>query len=648
VSDALDTLIGRYLDGTAGAEDVSRLDEQVRSDPSARRALFLAAAMDVHLRECLAEGDRLAGTQDTSSGGACSPARRYRFVWIAAAAAVLAVAVGLGLVLGRYPSPEASGTYRVVGGGQVRRGSVILAEAGTASVALGGYCRVDLDPGSALRIAGSKRAEEVVLKHGRVVCEADRGVGTFAVRSEVGTVSVTGTRFAVTMIEDKGDDDMFDRRMAVRVLAGAVLVSGAWGEMTLRAGQAATVPPPEAVLRKISARLDLPADQQKKIDRMLSTARVRSFRAEYRTDVRGRLFEVAHTTLSSTMPKIMPKKVSPKIRAIRMKLRAGPPKPGDIARIRMTVQKRTRKIMMKVIHKTADDLADDAAADDRLVAWLLSRKIRARLPGHKITILDAEIKKAGITDREPTYFVTAKARVEAAIKGYDPDITGIIDPKTGAIIVSDAESGAPPPDKALTGRVAARLRAALAPLNLTGPAAKKIEAMLTDQAIEGRRVAYCTAVRPRLFSAARDKQQKTLPKKMPAKVQAKVTAIRMRLKLGGPPPKEDIARIQRAMMKRTRPIMMQTLHGTADAVALAAASDERLVAASVAAGIQAKLPADKREAFAAAIKDAGITNDVSAYVTQAEQRIEKAFAAYDPDITGFVDPNTGKVIVKDD
>ena len=640
MTDALDALITRYLAGTAEGDDVRQLDEQLRADPEARSALFLAAAMDVHLHECMAE----AGDAATEA-----PVRpRHRFAWIAAAAAVLALAVGLTMFATRYPDPRASGAYSVVGGGEVRRGSVIFAKAGTASLALGSYCRVDLDPGSRLKIAGKKYAEEVELEQGRVVCQADRGVGTFAVQTEVGTVSVTGTRFAVTMIEDKGDEDMFDKRMAVRVLAGAVLVSGAWGEMTLSAGEATTVPPPEAVLRKIVAGLDLPADEQKKTDRMLSTSRVRSFRAEYRTEVRGRLFEVAHKTLSSTMSKIMPKKVSPKIRAIRMKLRAGPPKPGDIARIRMAVQKRTRKIMMKVIHKTADDLADAAAADDRLVAWLLSRKIRAKLPGQKITILDAAIKEAGISDTEPPYFAAAKARVEAAIKGYDPDITGIIDPKTGKIIVSDAESGAPIADGLLTGRVAKRLRAALAPLDLPKATGRKIEAMLTDQAIEGERATYCMAVRPRLFAAARDTQQKTLPKKMPAKVQAKVMAIRMSLKLGGPPPKEDIARIQRAMMKRTRPVMMQNLHGTADAVALAAAGDERLVTASLAAKIQAKLPADKREAFAAAIKDAGITNDVSAYVTQAVRRIEAAIKSYNPDISGFVDPRTGKVTIEDD
>ena len=125
-------------------------------------------------------------------------------------------------------------------------------------------------------------------------------------------------------------------------------------------------------------------------------------------------------------------------------------------------------------------------------------------------------------------------------------------------------------------------------------------------------------------------------------------AIRTRLKLGGPPAKADIARIQREVMKRTRTLMMQNIHGAADAVAVAAAKDEGLVAAGLATKIRAKLPDDKRAAFQAAVKNAGITGDESVYLAQAERRIEAAIESFDPDISGIVDPNTGKVILKED
>ena len=124
-------------------------------------------------------------------------------------------------------------------------------------------------------------------------------------------------------------------------------------------------------------------------------------------------------------------------------------------------------------------------------------------------------------------------------------------------------------------------------------------------------------------------------------------AIRMRLKLGGPPPKEDIAQVQRAVMARTRPQMMQNLHSSADLVAAAAASDAALVAADTAAAVKAKLPTDKRQAFGAAVTKAGITGDESAYITQVEQRIGAAIKSFDPDISGIVDTRTGKVIVQD-
>ena len=652
MSDVLDVLISRYLDGTAGRDDVQSLDRQLRDDPAARRELFLAAAMDSHLRDCLAEGDTgvspvILELQAQATDRAKPSRRRRRAGWLAAAA-VLALAAGVALMMGRYPDPQVSGAYRIAGGGAAQRGAQILAEGGTATVALGGYCSVNLDAGGALEIAGARRAEEIVLTQGRAVCQADRGVGTFAVRTDVGTVSVTGTRFAVSLIEPTGDKDMFDKRMAVRVLAGAVLVSGTWGQMTLNAGQAATVPPPESVLRKIVADLDVEPAEGKKIERMLARERVAAFRAEYRTAVRRRLFDVAHKALSTSMPKIMPTKVAPKIQAIRRKMRAGPPKAGDMVRIRMAMQKRTRAIMMKVIHATADELADAAAGDDRHVAWLLARKIRTRLPGAKITLLDAAIDAAGMTDREPVYLAQAAARVAAAIKAYDPDITGIIDPKTGQVTVDDAELGLPVTDKALTGRIAKTMRGVLEGLDLPEATKGKVEALLTDSAIEAQRGTYCMAARGRLFAAARTRQATALPAKMPGKVQAKVMAIRTRLKLGGPPPKTDIARIQGAAMKRTRTVMMQSLHASADAVAVAAAGDEKLVANSLAAKIRTKLPPDKHEAFAAALKAAGITGDESAYVARVRQRIDATIESYDPDISGLVDPNTGKVIVTDD
>jgi len=104
-------------------------------------------------------------------------------------------------------------------------------------VVLGGYCRVEMQPESSLRIEGSPRAEEIRLNRGEVRCSVDRGVGSFRVRTDAGTVSVTGTEFAVSILEELGET-----RMHVSVSAGSVLLRGIWGEHELKADQEVVLP----------------------------------------------------------------------------------------------------------------------------------------------------------------------------------------------------------------------------------------------------------------------------------------------------------------------------------------------------------------------------------------------------------------------
>lgn len=640
MNDSLDVLILRYLDGTATPEETSRLDGLLRNDEGARKALLLAAAQDVQLKEILAA--------DAVSGNLQFPIRSRRYLpAFAAAAAVLIAVLGLGLLLNRYPAPRISGAYEIVGGGEIQRGSVVSTSEGHGTVTLGDYCRVQVETNSTIKVEGKKYAEQVFLQEGTVLCEADRGVGEFRVRTTIGTVYVTGTKFAVQMPGKEGGNDMFDKRMVVQVLAGAVLVNGAWGTTTLRAGEKASLPPPETMIGGIVAGLNLPADTQKKMDRTLSASRVAELRASYRVEMRGRLFDAARGKLQATMPKIMPEKVSPKVRAIRSKKRAGPPSKADIARIRMASQKRARKVMMVTLHKTADELTAEAMKDDRFIAWLLARTVRAKMPGEKVAAFDTAVKNAGASDSEPEYLAKAESAIESAINVYDPDITGIIDTETGAVIVSDEELGVPLKDDALAERIAKKLNGILAELDVDAEKMKTITPMLTNTEIEGARANYCIAVRARLFEAARKKQVTALPEKMPTIVQSKVMAIRTRVRAGGPPAPADIARIQSSVMKKTRTIMMHNLHDTADAVAVKAVKDEKLIAAYIASAIREKLPEDKKAALDTGLKKAGITGDESTYVSEIEERIELAIETYDPDLAGIVSPVTGKVIVED-
>ncbi|MCY2931280.1 MAG: FecR domain-containing protein [Planctomycetota bacterium] len=173
------------------------------------------------------------------------PRRRRRIGWRVPVAAAAGVLLALGawalLAPASYPAPRAGGDYRLVSGQRVERGSVLAAGEGKATVELGGYCRLALDPHARVRLAGGERAEQVFLEAGAATCEVDRNVGTFTVQTEVGTVSVKGTKFTVRVLDSKGDEPMVTKRLVVHVLVGAVLVSGAWGSMPVQAGQEQTL-----------------------------------------------------------------------------------------------------------------------------------------------------------------------------------------------------------------------------------------------------------------------------------------------------------------------------------------------------------------------------------------------------------------------
>ncbi|MFW6108265.1 MAG: FecR domain-containing protein [bacterium] len=167
--------------------------------------------------------------------------RRWALAGAAIAAGLLAT-VGVWWLLGAYPGPRAAGPLTVVGGGPVQRGATLVARERPATVSLGGYCRVRLHPGSRVRVAGEREAEEVFLEQGGVTCEVEPGAGRFAVATPVGKVTVTGTEFTVQLLGGKGDETMRGMQMLVRVAMGAVLVSGSWGQVTLGEGEERRVP----------------------------------------------------------------------------------------------------------------------------------------------------------------------------------------------------------------------------------------------------------------------------------------------------------------------------------------------------------------------------------------------------------------------
>ena len=158
---------------------------------------------------------------------------RWRIPGLLAATVALAVLCGLAIVHYRNREPEIAVIPVLPRGETMDSG-----ETGrTIQLGVNGYCHVDLSPRTQVIRKGEEGAEELYLTRGTVQCEVDKKVGTFAVQSNVGTVTVTGTKFTVKVPEAKGGANMSVKKMVVRVITGAVILSGAFGELSLAADQ---------------------------------------------------------------------------------------------------------------------------------------------------------------------------------------------------------------------------------------------------------------------------------------------------------------------------------------------------------------------------------------------------------------------------
>ncbi len=131
-----------------------------------------------------------------------------------------------------YAAPTASGDYQVEGRGRIERGAVIHTGEGVANLCMGGYADVTMKPGSTVQLAGAEGAEEIILTRGEIECEVDADAEKlFTVQTELGTVSVVGTRFTVQLTGE--ETAMNGKKMLVKVLAGAVMVTGLTGAQSV-------------------------------------------------------------------------------------------------------------------------------------------------------------------------------------------------------------------------------------------------------------------------------------------------------------------------------------------------------------------------------------------------------------------------------
>ena len=152
-----------------------------------------------------------------------------------AAALLVAAVVGWLVMPRRYHEPRADGDFHLlaVEAGQelpapVQRGSRLVSGANGASVALGGYCDVALEPDAEITVLGEPGKEAVELHRGEVHARVRPTRGEFTLVTPLGPVEVSGTEFTTTVKYPdllKGENAMSSR--TTRVLVTVAVLSGA-------------------------------------------------------------------------------------------------------------------------------------------------------------------------------------------------------------------------------------------------------------------------------------------------------------------------------------------------------------------------------------------------------------------------------------
>lgn len=176
--------------------------------------------------------------------------RRRRWLWAAVVAVAITLVIGVGVTLFGQQKEElkneeltASGVT-VDGRGPVVRGATVRTTSDKGQLTLGGYCTVELQPYTTVRIEGTTNDEQVVLLSGEVACTVQPNRGGFEVVTPQGRVKVSGTRFHVRLHSGRTPDGRAAEWTVVQVEEGSVTAVGTWGETDLSAGDHRRFPPP--------------------------------------------------------------------------------------------------------------------------------------------------------------------------------------------------------------------------------------------------------------------------------------------------------------------------------------------------------------------------------------------------------------------
>ena len=425
-----------------------------------------------------------------------------------------------------------------------------------------------------------------------------------------------------------------------KVVAADEALASPDSERCLGAGVAPT-------LKEVVGSLELSKELLKPIRPLLLAKKVEEFRMNHWWEARERLFSVARESVEATMGEAMPKKMQEGVSAIRSSLMLGGAPPEiERVRVRMGARSGAQRTMGPVLHGVADQVADEVAADDRLIANLRAAELRAKLPEGKAAAFDEALKKAGIFGEESDYTERAVAAVKAAVAGYVPRTAGLVDPKTGNVVAAE-EVGVPAKDEKLWPETQKIVRAVIEKSGLSDEDMGKLEVLLLTHDFEPERLSYCGELREKLFEAARKKLRALMPERMSKSIQPGISAIRERTAAGGPLSVVDRSRVRRAVMKQTRREVMPLLHAAGGELALKAVGDAAFLAGRLAEGLVAKLDDEKAAKFRAALSKAGLSGREAACIAEAEKRVLTFIESWKPDLTGIIDPKTGEVIVEE-
>lgn len=257
-------LIRRYLDGECTDQESAELSQQLRENPQAAESFADAARMDALLTTLLRTErqssevlSRLAlerpDGEDAVVAEVPKPTMRRwrRFHWLAIAVVAVSLLVAI-LYLPWQNDPGGqscevlSGNVLVEGVGKmrIREGSTIRVAGKTrAAIRLSDGSHIELEPATRAILHGQSqgRRQVVELLQGGGTFRVEKVPGDFQVATNLGTVTVLGTRFSVWIAppgNSKGANaNPQSAALAVAVLVGSVQVEVAGKTYVLGSGE---------------------------------------------------------------------------------------------------------------------------------------------------------------------------------------------------------------------------------------------------------------------------------------------------------------------------------------------------------------------------------------------------------------------------